>query len=120
MDDNNPPSVEQSAWNLSQMLIFQISQLLQEASLFYTKGNVRKAYFKTREIRFLIHADLTEEEIKECKRLEKLFSVLPSKRPMRAVQIQEYFLTKYREEIFNLLKKYGYLVSKKEESTRMF
>lgn len=122
---------EQVAWNLSQQLIFQIGHLLQRASQNYVTGYMDKCYFDVREIRTLIFADLSKEEIIELKTLEgkitnaiaksrSKISSKPTEEEKKYRAIQNLFLSRYRERMMELLSKYGYLISKKQDSSRMF
>ncbi len=107
--------VEKSAWNLSQQVIFQIANLLQHASYHFVHGRLDKCYWSTREIRMLIHADLTVDEVKSLKTFER--SINKNKYNQN---LSNYYLSEYREQVINMLSKYGYLVAKKQDATRMF
>jgi len=130
--------VEQSAWNLSQYLINSIGSLLQKASLHYREGRIESSFFNFQEIALLIHTDLVEDEDKkleewnaqigklwnywkeytkkyENERTSDNFKKMISYKNEHATQVR-----KYRLYVMSLLGKYGYLVSKKQDSSKMF
>lgn len=134
------PEVEQSAWNLSQHIINQIGYLLQTASSKFRAGQIMSAYWDTEEIRTLIHADLDEKEKEKLDEWEIIISGQHStykklngnilkggkleeseNNMMKKTKMEHYKnVKKYRMYMMELLSKYGYSVSKKEDSSRMF
>lgn len=133
MTDTN--EVEQSSWNLSQYIIDSIGHLLQSASLNYRQGRINKCYFDFQEIALLINTDLNEEESKKIEDLNKKIGVLlqfldkEDYGSMTAEDKREILLKRnecssnirqYRLYIMSLLGKYGYLVQKKQDSSKMF
>lgn len=132
-------NVEQSAWNLSQQIINQIGFLLQSASIKFRNGDFQNSYWDTEEVRTLIYNDLSEEENKKLSEWEikicKYHSVasslariherdrlpLEQYKRMKSEEHMHYAeVKKYRMYIMKLLGKYGYLVQKKEDSSKMF
>jgi hypothetical protein len=136
--NNKKEEVDQSAWNLSQHIINQIGNLLVTASTKFRRGDIQNSYWDTEEIRILIHDDLDDEEIKKLKEYEqricRLYSVTKkniitnredigedTKREIMSAKHQHYVEVKeYRMYIMELLGKYGYSVSKKENAAKMF
>ena len=137
--DYNKKDIEQSAWNLSQHIINEIGFSLQRASRNFRSGNIQTAFWDVEEIRLLIHADLDSEESKKldemglsisklyssCERLQNIQEAgTITQQQMKELQISKSNhyneVKRYRMFIMELLSKYGYSVSKKESSSRMF
>lgn len=135
---NKKEEVDQSAWNLSQHIISQIGNLLLTASTKFRRGDIQGSYWDTEEIRILVHDDLNDEEISKLKEYEtkigRLYSVTKKnvgtnkeeinedlKKEIGIAKYQHYQEVKnYRMYIMELLGKYGYSVSKKENAAKMF
>ena len=133
--------VEKSAWNLSQHDIFLIGALSRQATSNYLRGNVQEAFFYTEEIRGLIHTDLKNEEDKILDKIEDKvtkYYLLINKYNQKIDSLEEededeeivikykkilkkyrdfhiYYIKRYRKSIREVLGKYGYLFSKKED-----
>lgn len=131
--------IGQSAWNLSQHIISQIGNLLLTASSKFRRGDIQNAYWDTEEIRILIHDDLDDNEIQKLKEYEskigRLYSItkkgqgVMNKEEINEDMKKEISIAKhthyqevksYRMYIMELLGKYGYSVSKKENAAKMF
>lgn len=108
-----------SAWNLSQNLIQQIGALIYSASQSFKSGKLNNSYWDSREIRLLIWHDLNDKEKKDLYSLEQNLGKMCSGKTITQESDKNYFLTKYREMIIELLGKYGYLISKKKDSKRI-
>jgi len=130
---------EQSAWNLSQQVIQQIGYLLQKASLDYTKGWRQDSFFSAQEITTLIYSDLNSSETKRLEQMEieigknyRIWRVLANKNLNTNLEREEFIRMKiakdthaklvrqYRLFVNGLLGKYGYLIQKKADSSKMF
>lgn len=130
-EERKSSEYEQVAWNLSQQLILQISYLIQQSTANYIAGNLTKCYFHVKEIRTLIFADLNSEEVKELKEFEMKIgsssvkakpkiSSHPTKDELTYRAMENMYLDKYRTRMMELLNKYGYLISKKADKSKMF
>lgn len=138
MLNNKKEEVDQSAWNLSQHIINQIGSLLVSASTKFRRGDIQNSYWDTEEIRILIHDDLSQEELEKLEDYEKKICGYYStakkektvnKEEMNEIEKQRIVSAKhnhyvevktYRMYIMELLGKYGYSVSKKENAAKMF
>jgi hypothetical protein len=123
------------AWNLSQALIMEISNLLQRANNHYLKGELDKAFYCLKAIKFRIIQDLNPEERKVLSDLEDTYSQLihalaeftsspnnaKNNMPENVIKISKQKgpegYEKYNETLMDLLGKYGYTISKKEDRT---
>lgn len=122
-------STEIVSWNLSQGIINEISYLLQHASQYYISGNPPKALYYLQSVRMRISPNLSEEEIKELRKLENEFMISIQKSVTRGFektdgQKEAYVnvcakYTIYNDKVMNALKKYGYLIPPKEDKTIM-
>jgi transcriptional regulator with XRE-family HTH domain len=132
---------EQSAWNLSQHDIFLMGNLWRMATSKYLRGDTHGAYFETVEIRNLLHTDLKSEEdsfLNEIeKRIDKVYVLIlriqrkldeweedeaPDillKKMKRLKVLHGSYVMKYRRAIREMMGKYGYLVAKKEDRTKL-
>ena len=132
-----------SSWNLSQAIIQQLAFLMQTSSNHFTNGNFYDSFIAGTEIVLLLEAHLSDEEKKEANRLDLAFNRLENK--LRYLETREeqsgedqffytprkkvkeslgtikrrrfYALREYRRLLQNLLDKYGFAVSRKQDNT---
>ena len=101
------------AWNMGAELSFQIADLIKQATTADLNGDYKKYFFTLKIIRKMI-ADLSTKERATFKSMEKkMFS-----NPLPHIIYGK--IEDYQELLFDCLDKYGYLTTKKEDSTRMF
>lgn len=115
MTDNltHPDQVE---WNLSSALIAEIQNLLSISNRAYLNGNLIKAFWCLKAVKFRFIQSLDPEERKELKELEKDFTkaIKEHKKSERA-----YIYEHYTEKIMDFLQLYGYLIPLKKDSKRI-
>lgn len=140
MEDTRKMSeTEQVSWNLAEQIILQIGNLMQQATVTFLKGNISACFFHYKEIKLLVFADLNDEERERLIKLEKEFnsnSVYLNQELLGRLNKEVYHkiqskiiegiekanssLQEYRETLVKLLSKYGYHISKKEATNKMF
>ena len=120
---------EQVAWNLAEHLIWEISNLLQNASNNSISGGYNKSFYNLRAIRLRITPYLDEEEKADMIRLEKRlflalsrstsssFSSTEDNKNARIEVFEKY--GEYNDSIMYALKRYGFLVPEKEDKTKL-
>ena len=116
-------TTDQSAWNLSQADILLMSEFLRRAASQSLNGLIVDCYYTTKEIRFLIHTDLKKDEDTALDKLENdIQQRIGKARIGNPTAIKELgnYLIKYRKYIRELLGKYGYLMTKKEDSAKLY
>ena len=123
---------EQVSWNLSQFLIIQMSELLQNASLLYYNRQFYKCFLKLKCVRmrlvpYLQDTEVTtlknsEEEIQKCygafQGSKKGFAQ-PDEKAARAFRSLQKELDDYNDNLMGLLRQYGLLIAMKEDKTQM-
>lgn len=109
----------QSGWNLSQALIMQIGELLRQASYEWLNGYSGKAFWCYREIFYLVLPDMSIKELKKGRNLELEYFRNSKENGMKSINLN-IILTNYRSFIMMVLKRHGYFISRKEDSSRMF
>lgn len=120
----------QVAWNLSSSLIMEVSELLVKADQEYLQGKPDNAYYSMKAIKMRIVNSLNAEERKYLKAMESkvvrwvsIANMYASKykykeaSQARAVLAEKY--EEYNETIMDLLDKYGYLIQRKEDKTKI-
>ena len=124
---------EKVAWNLSGGLIDHMVYLVTTASRFYINRDTEEAYRTLKVIRLLVIPSLKKEEREKLKSLElKVQSIItklntttprgfekPKKEHLESrshllIAYEEYF-----EELMDKLNKYGYLIQKKDDMTKL-
>ena len=107
---------DQVEWNLSAALISEIQGLLSISTRLYLAGNLRKAFWALKAVKFRFIQSLNKEERKELKDIEKEFyeAIKDSKKGKMA-----YLYEKYTEGIMDFLEMYGYLIPKKKDITKI-
>lgn len=127
---NFETSNEQVAWNLSSILIEQIGLLLKKAITENINGKIGNAFRVMQNIRLLIHHDLSPDEVKDLIDIEKKASAIINNGDLyKGFKADEdkkakYFIglelyIKYHNKIMNALKKHGYSIPGKLDSTRI-
>lgn len=148
MAEKENKEVQQSAWNLSAILIEQIGYLLSGSSTSYRQGRIQSSFFDVEEVRNLIHTYLEKDERKTlddlgtkiCK-LNSIWINLQNKyeddlkdpiddceegqkrdmvRMLKAKHLHSKYVKEYRRLIMEMLTKYGLGLSGKEDSSKMF
>ena len=123
------PAVETVGWNLSQGIINEITYLLQGATRYYIAGNIPKALYYLQGVRMRISPHLDEKEMGEMRRIEKDFMANIHKASTKGFARTDnqkgayvsvcIIYTLYNDLLMGHLKKYGYLIPKKEDRTIM-
>lgn len=111
-----PTETKELAWNLSQGLVMEISQLLVQANTYYTKAEYDKAFSIMRAIKLRFIQNLSQEERIRLTRKEIEF--LKAKKT-RSVSKMGWNYEEYNIAIMDLLEKYGFLISKKSDATKI-
>ncbi len=115
MTDNliQPDQVE---WNLSSALIAEIQSLLSISNRAYLGGNLARAFWCLKTVKFRFIQSLDKEERGVLKELEKKFikAIRAKQKPVMA-----YLYEEYTEKIMDFLQQYGYLIPKKKDSKRI-
>jgi len=120
---------EKVSWNLAQNLVMEIGEILHESTKAYLSGDIIKWFFQQKAIKMLVVSSLGKDERKIMSDRETVISQLikpatsefvSPKVNQRAVRAKLAFLVeKYSECLMDLLEKYGYLISKRENAGRM-
>lgn len=121
---------EQVAWNLSSILIDQIGLLLRKAVIENINGKIGNAFRIMQNVRLLIHHDLNEDELQELIELEKKASIIINNGDLyRGFEEDDQKKTKYfiglecyiqyHNKIMIALKKHGYSIPGKLDTTRI-
>lgn len=121
---------EQVAWNLSEILIGQIGNLLQKANTEFINGKIANAFVSMQTIRLLINQDLAPEEITALNSAElEAIKIMNSGSIYTGFTTNEskkkqYFLGRaifvdYHNLIMGALKRHGYSIPPKPDSTRI-
>jgi len=116
---------ERVSWNLAEALIIQLGNLLAQSNSNYLNGRIDKAFFCLKVIRQRIIQSLKPDERKQIIELEKEFvgngfsKVNQIKEYQNQKQKQMVVYEKYNTLIMDFLEKYGYLIKKQEDDTRI-
>lgn len=110
----NYSTVDQVEWNLSAALIAEIQSLLSISSRLYLAGNLKKAFWSLKAVKFRFIQSLDAEERKKLKTIEQNF-----KRNNDNKNKMAYLYDRYTESIMDLLQEYGYLIPLKKDHTRI-
>lgn len=127
IEDNR---TEEVSWNLSQILISEIGNLLNNASHNYVKRNYAKTFDYLKAVKMRIVAYLSEAEIKNlCILEEKAYKYMEVRKPhgfkpITPEQSKNNFLLwklldEYNTTLFILLRKYGLLIPMKEDTSKL-
>lgn len=120
---------EKASWNLSQLLIMEIGNLLSRSSDAYVSGNYSKAFENLKAVSMRVVSYLEQEEYEKLIDLESNMSMFvrgiklrrPFEKRHEVSLIAEMKLQKkldeYNKLIFFLLKKYGLLIPAKKDLT---
>lgn len=104
--------IEQAAWNLSVAFLQEMSEHLYKASRWHLIGKLRQCLAEMREVKMLIFADLSKDELRNLTLLEGKITSSSTSKDMNI------HLYQYRETIMTLLAKYGYSIGKKADITK--
>jgi len=115
MENINPTS-NQVEWNLSSAVIGEIQTLLGISNRSYLNGNLSKAFWCLKAVKFRFIQSLNTEERNGLKKLEKSFMLGIKERKKGYMA---YIYEGYTEKIMDLLELYGYLIPKKKDSKRI-
>jgi len=132
------PRINEVSWNMSGSLLQQIASRLNSAALYYLKGNMNACFHHTRECRLITTHHYGIEQKTEAKKQEKEIASILGKINYLNEQIEtettsreikkELFKLKedlinklydYRELVYFLLDKYGYMVMRKSDTTNL-
>lgn len=121
MIDNLSQS-NQVEWNLSSAIVGEIQRLLSVSTTAYLNGNLVKAFWCLKAVKFRFIQSLTKDmgeekgERSKLKGIEKSFYESSKKNKRNEMA---YYYDIYTETIMDLLEEYGYLIPKKKDSTRI-
>lgn len=107
---------EQVEWNLSSAIIAEIQNLLNKANNLYLLGNLPKAFWSLKAVKFRFIQSLDSKERKKLRELEKDFLIAQRNNERGSMA---YYYEEYTEQIMDLLESYGYLIPKKKDSHRI-
>ncbi len=111
MDNKELNQVE---WNLSQALIAEMQYLLTTANKLFLSGNLDRAFWALKAVKFRFIQSLDPEERKKLKEIEKDFYD-----NMKNKNQQARTYDKYNETIMDYLEAYGYLIPQKKDTHRI-
>lgn len=119
---------KESGWNLSEAIIILISNLMRDASMMYSRGLLREAFYKWKSIKMLVFNRFTPEERAHLKQLEK--DIHPKSNYRKSDTFGESYtydrdkfaelLEDYIEELTLLLRKYKLDITDKEKKDRLY
>ncbi len=115
MTDNPAPS-DQVEWNLSSGIVNEIQNLLNTANRLYISGNILKAFWCLKSVKFRFIQSLEKEERTALRKIEKVFYEEKEKSNRNKMT---FYYEEYNEKIMDLLDDYGYLIPKKKDSKRI-
>ena len=113
---NNLEASNQVEWNLSSGIVGEIQSLLGISNRAYVSGNLSKAFWCLKAVKFRFIQSLDTKERKELRKLEKEFLGAINSRKKNEMA---YYYEEYIELIMDNLETYGYLIPKKKDSTRI-
>lgn len=105
---------DQVEWNLSQALVAEIQYLLSMANRLFLSGNIDKAFWTLKAVKFRFIQSLDPEERKKLKEIEKEFYENVKNKNQQARVYDN-----YNETIMDYLEIYGYLIPKKKDTHRI-
>ncbi|KKN65827.1 hypothetical protein LCGC14_0477630 [marine sediment metagenome] len=103
-------------WNLSAGIVGEIQNLLNTANRLYINGNILKAFWCLKSVKFRFIQSLEKDERKELRKTEKTFY---EEREKSNRNKMTFYYEEYNEKIMDLLDEYGYLIPKKKDSKRI-
>lgn len=106
--------VNQVEWNLSQALIAEMQYLLTTANKLFLSGNLNRAFWALKAVKFRFIQSLDPEERKKLKKIEKDFYDNSKNKNQQARTYDE-----YNEKIMDYLESYGYLIPQKKDTHRI-
>ncbi len=107
---------DQVEWNLSSGIVSEIQNLLNTANRLYINGNILKAFWCLKSVKFRFIQSLAPDERKDLRKIEKSFY---DQRQEFNRNKMAYHYEDYNEKIMDLLDVYGYLIPKKKDSKRI-
>ncbi|KKM69990.1 hypothetical protein LCGC14_1445180 [marine sediment metagenome] len=107
---------DQVEWNLSSGIVSEIQNLLNTANRLYINGNILKAFWCLKSVKFRFIQSLAPNERKALRKIEKSFY---DERQELNKNKMAYHYEDYNEKIMDLLDVYGYLIPKKKDSKRI-
>ena len=107
---------DQVEWNLSSGIVSEIQNLLNTANRLYINGNILKAFWCLKSVKFRFIQSLALDERKALRKIEKSFY---DERQELNKNKMAYHYEDYNEKIMDLLDVYGYLIPKKKDSKRI-
>lgn len=128
VQNSNTSSTTEVSWNLSQAVIYELQNLLTQATNNYIRGDPIKSYFCLKAVKMRVIASFKPEERKSLRKLEidiaeQITQIRKEEDSLRKQELLNIFSAHYEfynEKLIDLLDKYGYLISKKQETSRMF
>ncbi len=103
-------------WNLSSGIVSEIQNLLNTSNRLYINGNILKAFWCLKSVKFRFIQSLMETERTDLRNIEKSFY---EERQESNRNKMTFFYEEYNEKIMDLLDEYGYLIPKKKDSKRI-
>lgn len=123
MNETDP--FDQVAWNMGAQYLNQIASYLNQASYHFLNGNLEAAFFRLKVIRQRIIHSLKTDERNKCFEIENNFpqnnaNKYSEKDKFSTTRKQQVVLyDKYNTLLMDLMAKYGYLIKKAEDNTRI-
>jgi hypothetical protein len=106
--------LNQVEWNLSQALVAEMQYLLTTANKLFLSGNINKAFWALKAVKFRFIQSLDKKERKKLKDIEKDFYENTKNKNKQA-----YVYDEYNETLMDYLEIYGYLIPKKKDTHRI-
>ena len=106
------------AWNLSEAIISQLSNLLVRANHNWLTGNFDDAFFSLRAAKMRVIQSLNPDERKALKDIEEEFKQIKTSKksfPLMRIELSDLH-ERYNEALMDLLEKYGYTIRKQEDT----
>ena len=130
MIETKKEEIERVSWNLRQLLIYDIGDLLRSASVQYVKRNYAKVFDYLKAAKMRVVAYLNAEEIQKLADMEiKAYGYINATKPTGFNTLSEdtkknqkdlwLILDSYNNLLFSLLKKYGLLIPIQEDLTKL-
>jgi hypothetical protein len=110
----NNIEIDQVEWNLSQALVAEMQYLLTTANKLFLNGNIDKAFWALKAVKFRFIQSLDKDERKALKKIEESFY-----KNKKSKNKQAYHYDEYNETIMDYLEIYGYLIPKKKDTHRI-
>lgn len=107
------------SWNLSQELIYEIALLIHRKNQSYLSGHINDAFFTLKAIKLTFIQSLKLEERNRLFDIERQIAAEPINIGNKPNGLYACLFELYNETIMDYLDKYGYLLKKQEDHTRI-